>query len=166
MSEHDDTEIPLSERDTGKIRTGIDALAGYVAAVDFLTGEVHGLSAAVANLPTADAIRTAAALGAAEGVANAVLEFSRTISGRIEATERKLAEFELACANCRTVPAPTVDAFSLRPDHVSLSLWHKVKYKGSGAIALAAIVTGLLCWVAVSVVEAPKTSAETRKSAP
>lgn len=80
------TMVPPAEQDTGKIKTGIDALADYVASVDHLTGAVRGLEAEFANLPSI--VRTAAA----EGVANAVLD----LTTRIEVLESQVQ----ACEGC------------------------------------------------------------------
>lgn len=80
------TLLPPSEADTGKIKTGIDALADYVASVDYLTGEVRGLRSDVANLPSI--VRVAAA----EGVANAVLD----LTARVENLESQVQ----ACEGC------------------------------------------------------------------
>jgi hypothetical protein len=78
------TIIPPSESDTGKIRTGIDALAHYVEAVDHLTGAVKGLEAEFANLPSV--VKLAAAEGAADAVINLVTRVEN-LESQVQACE-------------------------------------------------------------------------------
>jgi hypothetical protein len=173
MSEHEahdtsDLPPPSSELDTGR-RTRIDDLADYVAAVDNLTGAVRGVEVEMGKLPTLEQIQHACSVGAAEGAKNAMIAFVT----RLEQNEQRLSEMEANCSKCRTLVSPKApriaSGFSLRPDHVTVSIWHRVRYQGKGTFALAAVFVLVAGWVAVEFFDTKTpaaSTAEIRKATP